>query len=119
VVAKAKSLKPSARGELEITDLNRLYLEENRLKVKILGRGMAWLDTGTHETLLQASIYIQTIEERQGLKISCIEEIAYKLGYITHDQLIELAKPLEKNQYGKYLIKIAHEKLINLNTDEL
>lgn len=119
VVEKAKSLKPSARGELEITDLNRLYLIENRLKVKILGRGMAWLDTGTHETLLQASVYIQTIEERQGLKISCIEEIAYTLGYITRDQLLELARPLEKNQYGKYLIKIAHEKLINLNTDEL
>jgi len=119
VVAKAKSLKPSARGELEITDLNRLYLQENRLKVRILGRGMAWLDTGTHETLLQASIYIQTIEERQGLKISCIEEIAYKLGYITRNQLIDLARPLEKNQYGKYLVKIANEKLINLNTDEL
>jgi len=119
VVAKAKSLRPSARGELEITDLNRLYLEENRLKIKILGRGMAWLDTGTHETLLQASIYIQTIEERQGLKISCIEEIAYTLGYITRDQLIELARPLEKNQYGKYLMKIAHEKRINLNTDDL
>lgn len=119
VVSKAKSLRPSARGELEITDLNRLYLEENRLKVKILGRGMAWLDTGTHETLLQASIYIQTIEERQGLKISCIEEIAYTLGYISQDQLLELARPLEKNQYGKYLMKIAHEKRINLNTDDL
>ncbi len=119
VVAKAKSLRPSARGELEITDLNRLYLEENRLKVKILGRGMAWLDTGTHETLLQASIYIQTIEERQGLKISCIEEIAYTLGYISREQLLELARPLEKNQYGKYLMKIAHEKRINLNTDDL
>lgn len=110
VVAKAKSLKPSARGELEITDLNRLYLEEKRLKVKILGRGMAWLDTGTHESLLQASNFIQTIEDRQGLKVSCIEEIAFKRGYITRDQLVELAKPLSKNQYGQYLLKIAQEK---------
>jgi glucose-1-phosphate thymidylyltransferase len=110
VVAKAKSLKPSARGELEITDLNRLYLEENRLKVKILGRGIAWLDTGTHESLLQASNFIQTIEDRQGLKVSCIEEIAFKRGYITRDQLIELAKPLSRNQYGQYLLKIAEEK---------
>jgi glucose-1-phosphate thymidylyltransferase len=111
VVAKAKNLKPSARGELEITDLNRLYLEENRLKVKIMGRGMAWLDTGTHESLLQASNFIQTIEDRQGLKVSCIEEIAFKRGYITRDQLVELAKPLCKNQYGQYLLKIAEEKL--------
>jgi glucose-1-phosphate thymidylyltransferase len=112
VVAKARSLKPSARGELEITDLNRLYLEENRLKVKILGRGIAWLDTGTHESLLQASNFIQTIEDRQGLKVSCIEEIAFKRGYITKDELLELARPLSKNQYGQYLIKIAEDKLI-------
>jgi glucose-1-phosphate thymidylyltransferase len=111
VVAKAKSLKPSARGELEITDLNRLYLEENRLKVRIMGRGMAWLDTGTHESLLQASNFIQTIEDRQGLKVACIEEIAFKRGYITRDQLVELAKPLSRNQYGQYLLKIAEEKL--------
>jgi glucose-1-phosphate thymidylyltransferase len=111
VVAKAKSLRPSARGELEITDLNRLYLEENRLKVKIMGRGMAWLDTGTHESLLQASNFIQTIEDRQGLKVSCIEEIAFNRGYITRDQLIELARPLSRNQYGQYLMKIAEEKL--------
>jgi len=110
VVKKAKSLKPSARGELEITDLNRLYLEEKKLKVKILGRGMAWLDTGTHESLLQASNFIQTIEERQGLKVSCIEEIAYLRGYITKEQLIQLAKPLMKNQYGQYLMKIAEGK---------
>jgi len=110
VVTKAKSLKPSARGELEITDLNRLYLEENKLKVKILGRGMAWLDTGTHESLLQASNFIQTIEDRQGLKVSCIEEIAFKRGYITRDQLVELANPLSKNRYGQYLLKIAEEK---------
>jgi glucose-1-phosphate thymidylyltransferase len=118
VVQKARSLKPSNRGELEITDLNRLYLEENRLKVRILGRGIAWLDTGTHESLLQASIYIQTIEERQGLKISCIEEIAYKKGYISKAQLFDLAKPLLKNQYGQYLIKVAEEKTYSFNYPE-
>jgi glucose-1-phosphate thymidylyltransferase len=111
VVAKAKSLRPSARGELEITDLNRIYLEEKRLKVRIMGRGMAWLDTGTHESLLQASNFIQTIEDRQGLKVSCIEEIAFNRGYITRDQLKELARPLSRNQYGQYLMKIAEEKL--------
>ncbi|MDY0197383.1 MAG: glucose-1-phosphate thymidylyltransferase RfbA [Tenuifilaceae bacterium] len=109
VIKKAKGLKPSARGELEITDLNRLFLEENRLQVKLMGRGMAWLDTGTHESLLQASVFIQTIEERQGLKIACIEEIAYKNGFISKEQLLELAKPLSKNQYGDYLIRIANE----------
>jgi glucose-1-phosphate thymidylyltransferase len=115
VVEKAKNLKPSARGELEITDLNRLYLLEKCLTVKIMGRGMAWLDTGTHETLLQASVYIQTIEERQGLKISCIEEIAFKQGFITREQLIELASPYSKNQYGRYLLKIAEEKFYNFD----
>jgi glucose-1-phosphate thymidylyltransferase len=118
VVEKAKSLKPSPRGELEITDLNRLYLNENKLKVKIMGRGMAWLDTGTHETLLQASVYIQTIEERQGLKVSCLEEIAFKQGYISREQLISLAKPLNKNQYGKYLLKIAEEKIYNFEIED-
>jgi glucose-1-phosphate thymidylyltransferase len=118
VVEKAKSLKPSPRGELEITDLNRLYLNENKLKVKIMGRGMAWLDTGTHETLLQASVYIQTIEERQGLKVSCLEEIAFKQGYISREQLISLAKPLNKNQYGKYLLKIAEEKTYNFEIED-
>ncbi|MBN1116093.1 MAG: glucose-1-phosphate thymidylyltransferase RfbA [Bacteroidales bacterium] len=111
VVKKAKNLKPSKRGELEITDLNRIYLEEGRLSVKILGRGMAWLDTGTHESLLQAGNYIHTIETRQGLKISCIEEIAYKRGFITKEQLIELAQPLLKNQYGEYLLRIADSKI--------
>ncbi len=115
VVEKAKSLKPSARGELEITDLNRLYLEENRLRVKILGRGMAWLDTGTHESLVQASNYIYTIEKRQGLKISCLEEIAYKRGYIDKKQLLSLAEPLKKNQYGQYLMNIANNKIITLD----
>lgn len=110
VIQKAKSLKPSQRGELEITDLNRLYLNEHRLNVRLLGRGMAWLDTGTHESLLQASNFIKTIEDRQGLKISCIEEIAYKRGFISKEQLIQLADPLTKNQYGQYLLNIANEK---------
>jgi glucose-1-phosphate thymidylyltransferase len=119
VVQKARSLKPSDRGELEITDLNRLYLEENRLRVKILGRGMAWLDTGTHETLLQASVYVQTIEARQGLKVSCIEEIAFKQGFITREQLVKLAEPLSKNQYGRYLLKIADEKIYNFEIEDI
>jgi glucose-1-phosphate thymidylyltransferase len=110
VVEKAKHLKPSKRGELEITDLNRIYLEENRLKVKLLSRGFAWLDTGTHDSLLQASNFISTIEQRQGLKVSCIEEIAWKKGYISTEQLIDLAKPLSKNQYGEYLLKIVSKK---------
>jgi glucose-1-phosphate thymidylyltransferase len=115
VVKKAKSLKPSKRGELEITDLNKLYLEEHRLHIKILGRGMAWLDTGTHESLIQASNYIYTIEQRQGLKISCIEEIAYKRGYIDKEQLLRLARPLEKNQYGQYLMKLAANQIITFD----
>jgi glucose-1-phosphate thymidylyltransferase len=106
VVQKAKSLEPSARGELEITDLNRLYLQENRLKVKLLGRGMAWLDTGTHDSLLQAANFISTIEKRQGLKIACIEEIAYYKGYIDKNQLLKLGEKLQKNQYGQYLLKL-------------
>jgi glucose-1-phosphate thymidylyltransferase len=110
VVRKAKSLKPSARGELEITDLNRLYLEEGTLEVRLMGRGMAWLDTGTCESLLQASNFIATLEQRQGLKASCIEEIAFKRGYITRDQLIALAEPVKKSQYGKYLLKIAADE---------
>jgi len=109
VVAKAKSLKPSKRGELEITDLNRSYLEENRLSVKLMGRGMAWLDTGTHDSLLEASNFIATIENRQGLKVACIEEIAFRNGYINKEQLLKLAEPLKKNHYGAYLIKIANE----------
>ena len=110
VVEKAKNLKPSKRGELEITDLNRLYLNENRLNVKLLGRGFAWLDTGTHDSLLQASNFIATIEQRQGLKVSCIEEIAFKKGFITKEQLLELAQPLSKNQYGQYLIHLAEKQ---------
>ena len=106
VVAKAKALKPSARGELEITDLNRLYLEEGRLNVKLLGRGFAWLDTGTHESLLQASNFIATIEQRQGLKVSCIEEIAFKKGFINKEQLLEAAAKYGKSGYGDYLKSI-------------
>jgi glucose-1-phosphate thymidylyltransferase len=106
VIEKAKKLKPSKRGELEITDLNKLYLEEGTLKTELLGRGMAWLDTGTHESLIQASNFIASIEQRQGLKISCIEEIAYRKGYINDEQLKELADTLKKNQYGQYLLKL-------------
>jgi glucose-1-phosphate thymidylyltransferase len=113
VIEKAKTLKPSARGELEITDLNRLYMDEHKLQVEIFGRGMAWLDTGTHESLLQASNYIHTIEKRQGLKISCIEEIAFKKGYISKDQLLFLASRLEKSAYGKYLFQIADETVFD------
>ncbi|HSH51004.1 MAG TPA: glucose-1-phosphate thymidylyltransferase RfbA [Bacteroidales bacterium] len=109
VIKKAKKLKPSKRGELEITDLNRLYLNENRLRIELLGRGFAWLDTGTHESLLQASNYIATIEQRQGLKIACVEEIAFKKGFITKQQLIKLGEDLKNNQYGEYLLKIANE----------
>jgi len=112
VIEKAKSIKPSPRGELEITDLNKLYLEEQTLTVKLLGRGMAWLDTGTHQSLLQASNFVESIEERQGLKIACLEEIAYRKGYISKTQLTELAKPLLKNQYGQYLMRIMSDRFI-------
>jgi glucose-1-phosphate thymidylyltransferase len=110
VVAMAKSLKPSERGELEITDLNRLYLNEQKLKVEIMGRGYAWLDTGTHDSLLEASQFIATLENRQGLKVSCPEEIAYRKGWINATQLEKLAAPLSKNGYGQYLKRILQEK---------
>lgn len=109
VVKIAKNIKPSARGELEITTVNQLYLNQKRLKVQLMGRGFAWLDTGTHESLINASTFIETIETRQGLKISCIEEIAYKLGYINKEQLKNLAEPLRKNKYGEYLLKLIEE----------
>jgi glucose-1-phosphate thymidylyltransferase len=109
VVEKAKRLKPSKRGELEITGLNKLYLEEKNLKVNLLGRGFAWLDTGNHKNLLQASNFIETIQERQGNYVACIEEIAYKNGWITREDLKELAKPLLKTEYGKYLLDISEE----------
>ena len=109
VIQKAKEVKPSDRGELEITTLNQYYLNEDRLKVELMGRGYAWLDTGTHESLLEASMFIQTIENRQSLKVACLEEIAYEMGYISKEKLIELAQPLKKNQYGQYLLKRAEE----------
>ncbi len=110
VVQKAKKVKPSNRGELEITTLNQNYLDDSRLKVELMGRGYAWLDTGTHESLLEASQFIQTIENRQSLKVACIEEIAYEMGYISKEKLLELAEPLKKNQYGQYLIRRAKDK---------
>ena len=111
VVDLAKSLKPSPRGELEITDLNRLYLEQGQLHVEIMGRGYAWLDTGTHESLLEASQFISTLERRQGLKIACPEEIAWRSGWIEAAQLQQLAQPLIKNGYGQYLLRLLHEKV--------
>ena len=111
VVTMAKSLKPSPRGELEITDLNRLYLDKGKLNVEIMGRGYAWLDTGTHDSLLEASQFIATLENRQGLKVSCPEEISYRQGWINATQLEKLAAPLSKNGYGQYLKKVLQEKL--------
>ncbi len=110
VIDIAASLKPSARGELEITDVNNVYLKKGQLKVELLGRGFAWLDTGTHEALQQASAYVQAVQNRQGLKIACIEEIAFRLGYITASDLEALAAEMLKNDYGQYLMRLVHEK---------
>jgi len=110
VVELAKNLQPSARGELEITDLNRLYLEQGKLKVEIMGRGYAWLDTGTHESLLDASQFIATLENRQGLKVACPEEIAYRQRWIDAEQLVHLAQPMAKNGYGQYLLRLLNER---------
>ena len=109
VVKYAKELKPSARGELEITDLNKIYLEKGELDVELLGQGFTWLDTGTHESLVDATNFVKTIEEHQHRKIACLEEIAYRMGYITKEQLVELAQPLKKNGYGQYLLRLAAE----------
>lgn len=108
VVKFAESLKPSARGEIEITDLNRIYLERGQLRVKLFGRGVAWLDAGTHESLLQAGEFIQTIQERQGLMISCPEEIAFRMGFITREQLLKLGEELSGNGYGRYILEVAN-----------
>ena len=110
MVKIAKSQKPSPRGELEITDVNKTYLEQGRLKVKQMGRGYAWLDTGTHDSLLEAAQFVQTLEKRQGVKISCIEEIAYRMNYISKEELTELGNELSYNQYGKYLLNIAEQE---------
>ena len=106
----AKQIKPSERGELEITDVINEYLRQGRLRVELMGRGYAWLDTGTHESLMEAGEFIATIEKRQGLKMACIEEIAYRLGYISREQVLKLAEPLKKNGYGQYLLRMLDEQ---------
>ena len=110
VVEKAKNLKPSDRGELEITDINKLYLDEDKLDVKVMGRGYAWLDTGTHDSMMEAASFIATIQKRQNLKVACLEEIAYRMGYISKEKLVELAQPMKKNDYGQYLLRLAKEQ---------
>jgi len=117
VINIAANLKPSARGELEITDVNLEYLKKGQLKVELLGRGFAWLDTGTEEALQQAASYIQAIQERQGLKVSCIEEIAYDLGYISKEELANLAADMAQNEYGQYLMRLIAEEENNISTN--
>lgn len=119
VIEIAKTITPSERGELEITDINKAYLESGSLNVELLGRGYAWLDTGTHESLLDASTYIETVEKRQSLKVACLEEIAYRKGYINKEQLLELAEPLKKNEYGKYLLRLANQRVELLEREEV
>ncbi|WP_102348325.1 glucose-1-phosphate thymidylyltransferase RfbA [Bacillus sp. Marseille-P3661] len=119
VVNIAKQIKPSDRGELEITDVNKAYLDLNDLNVELLGRGFAWLDTGTHESLLEASTYIETVEKRQSLKVACLEEIAYRKGYIDKSQLLKLAEPLKKNEYGQYLITLANQQQETVKREEV
>ena len=109
VVEIAKNIKPSARGELEITTVNQTFLEDKELKVQTLGRGFAWLDTGTHDSLAQASIFVEVIEKRQGLQIACLEGIAYRMGWIDKEKMVQLAQPMIKNQYGQYLLKVINE----------
>lgn len=110
VIDIAKNIKPSPRGEMEITDVNKAYLEAGELDVEVMGRGFAWLDTGTHESLLEAGTFIETIEKRQNLKVACLEEIAFRMGYITREQLIDLAQPLKKNEYGQYMLRLANSE---------
>ncbi|QHJ70553.1 glucose-1-phosphate thymidylyltransferase RfbA [Planococcus halotolerans] len=119
IVDIAKTIKPSERGELEITDINKAYLALGDLSVELLGRGFAWLDTGTHESLLEASTYIETVEKRQSLKVACLEEIAYRKGYINKSQLLELAQPLKKNEYGQYLIRLANQSSAMMEREEV
>lgn len=119
IVDIAKKIKPSERGELEITDINKAYLARGELNVELLGRGFAWLDTGTHESLLEASTYIETVEKRQSLKVACLEEISYRKGYINKTQLLSLAEPLKKNEYGQYLIRLAHQNIEIMEKEEV